>query len=110
MKTCPRSHSVADSASASTSTRLGPALQKRAAMPCRRRIEQRQAGGQQRDGEGQQHSEDLGLDEEGLADPEQAGQEIAEPEPPADLGGGDGAVAAQPGDQPRSPATRWLRG
>ena len=46
--------------------------------------EQRQAGRQQRDGNGSRSREHLGLDEEGLADPEQAEQEIAEAEPPAD--------------------------
>ena len=52
-------------------------------------IEQGKAARQQRDRKGEQPGEDLGLDQEGLADPEQAGQEIAEAEPPADGGGGD---------------------
>ena len=57
---------------------------------CSRGVEEGKAGRQQRDGEGQQHGEGLGLDQECLADPEQAGHEIAEAEPPADFGGCDG--------------------
>ena len=56
-------------------------------------MEQGKAAGQQGDGQGEQPGENLRLDEKGLADPKQPGQEIAEPEPPADGGGGDlGAV------------------
>ena len=80
---------MADSVKASTRTRLGPCPPKPRGDAGRGGIEQGKAAGQQRDGKGEQHGEDLGLDEEGLADPEQAGQEIAEAEPPADGSGGD---------------------
>ena len=53
--------------------------------PCGRRIEESEAGGKQSDRERQQNGERLRLDQEGLADPEQAQDEIAEAEPPADL-------------------------
>ena len=47
---------------------------------------QRQAGRQADDGERQQPSEDLGIDQERMADPVETGEEIAEPEPPARRG------------------------
>ena len=57
--------------------------------PGGRGVEEGKAGGKQGDGEGQQHRERLGLDQEGLADPEQSRHEVAEPEPPADPCRGD---------------------
>ena len=60
----------------------------------RRSEEQGKAGGQQGDGQGEQHGKGLGFDEKRFADPEQAGQEVAEAEPPADRGGGDDVCTA----------------
>ena len=80
--------------SASTSTRSTPGRQKARGQRRCRRMEQRQTGGQQRDGEGQQDGEGLGLDEESLADPEQAEQEIAE---------------ARTTSRSRRPRRRWRR-
>ena len=62
--------------------------------PRGRAVEEGKAGGEQSDRERQQHGKRLGLDQEGLADPEQAQHEISEPEPPADLRGGDDVMPA----------------
>src|SRR5690606_14328847 len=50
-------------------------------------VEQSQAGLRQRDCERHQPGEALGFDQEGLTDPEQACEKIAEAEPPADSAG-----------------------
>src|SRR5215831_8125158 len=50
---------------------------------------EREIGGEQGDGERQQRGERLGLDQECLSHPEEAWNEVAKPEPPADLRGGN---------------------
>ena len=71
----------------SASTRVGAGSPERRCQRRRRRIEQRKTCRHQQDGKRHQDGKDLGFDQERFADPEQAGEEVAEAEPPADLGG-----------------------
>ena len=82
----PRSHSIADSDNASINTRSTPVRQKGVASAIAAAMEQCQTRGHQKDGKGHQESKAVSVDEKSLPDPEQAGEEIAEPEPPAGFG------------------------
>ena len=84
MSTWPRSHSVAVSATASARMRSGPRVQSsRATRERRSAVKNARPAGRPMHRERQQPREGLGVDQEREADPVEAGDEIAEAEPPA---------------------------
>ena len=92
------------SATASAISRVGPRVHSSARQREAEAGVAGHAGRQRDDRERQQPAEDLGIDQKGVADPIEPGEEIAEAEPPA----GDrraGSAAEPAGRRRRRPAT-----